>query len=312
MKKLLLLLILSFFSAQGYAGSCPDGSEPVRSISADGTYFVYNCDNTNNEQASSSSVAESTWNSNFKFNGQKWDATSTNHIKESIIIDREFKRDAASKESIHFILETQKCIPHSTSGDCERGVRRSQLRNHKNYKRNKDLIFNFSIYQKESNTPGHSGNHQSAEINKSKGGGSWMNIFEIKPKFNGKIPTNPSLVIYLDPNHKKLHIIMTVCPPPFEDPSCHTLNKFDAGILKTDTWHDFIIETRQSLTTDGYVRIFQNKNLIFEKSDLKTVYKYKGGLRYWIGPYIWSGAHIAQDEPNHEFWYDNINVLIKY
>ncbi|PPR56430.1 MAG: hypothetical protein CFH13_00686, partial [Alphaproteobacteria bacterium MarineAlpha5_Bin3] len=52
-------------------------------------------------------------------------------------------------------------------------IRRSQLRNHKNYKRNKDLIFNFSIYQKKSNTPGHSGNHQSSEINKSKGGGSW-------------------------------------------------------------------------------------------------------------------------------------------
>ena len=43
MKKLLLLLILSFFSAQGFAGSCPDGSEPVKSISDDGTYFVYNC-----------------------------------------------------------------------------------------------------------------------------------------------------------------------------------------------------------------------------------------------------------------------------
>ena len=43
MKKLLLLLILSFFSAQSFAGSCPDGSEPVKSISADGTYFVYNC-----------------------------------------------------------------------------------------------------------------------------------------------------------------------------------------------------------------------------------------------------------------------------
>ena len=68
---------------------------------------------------------------------------------------------------------------------------------------------------------------------------------------------------------------MTVCPPPFEDPSCHALKKFDAGILETNTWHDFIIETRQSLKTDGYVRIFQNKNLIFEKSDLKTVYKYK-------------------------------------
>ena len=43
MKKLLLLLILSFFSAQGLAAGCPDGSEPVKSISADGTYFVYNC-----------------------------------------------------------------------------------------------------------------------------------------------------------------------------------------------------------------------------------------------------------------------------
>jgi hypothetical protein len=43
MKKLLLLLILSFFSAQGLAASCPDGSDPVKSLSADGTYFVYNC-----------------------------------------------------------------------------------------------------------------------------------------------------------------------------------------------------------------------------------------------------------------------------
>jgi len=25
------------------SGSCPDGSEPVKSISDDGTYFVYNC-----------------------------------------------------------------------------------------------------------------------------------------------------------------------------------------------------------------------------------------------------------------------------
>ena len=43
MKKLRLLLILSLFSIQSYAGSCPDGSEPIRSISDDGTYFVYNC-----------------------------------------------------------------------------------------------------------------------------------------------------------------------------------------------------------------------------------------------------------------------------
>jgi hypothetical protein len=56
MKKLLLLLILSFFSVQSFAAGCPDGSEPVKSISADGTYFVYNCGSTNNEQTSSSNT----------------------------------------------------------------------------------------------------------------------------------------------------------------------------------------------------------------------------------------------------------------
>jgi hypothetical protein len=55
MKKLLLLLILSFFSAQSFAGSCPDGSEPVKSVSDDGTYFVYNCGGSNMANSSTSS-----------------------------------------------------------------------------------------------------------------------------------------------------------------------------------------------------------------------------------------------------------------
>ena len=47
MKKLLLLLILSFFSAQSFAAGCPDGSEPVKSVSEDGSYFVFNCSGGN-------------------------------------------------------------------------------------------------------------------------------------------------------------------------------------------------------------------------------------------------------------------------
>ena len=43
MRKLLILLILSFFSTQGFAAGCPDGSDPVKSVSADGTYFVFEC-----------------------------------------------------------------------------------------------------------------------------------------------------------------------------------------------------------------------------------------------------------------------------
>ena len=46
MKKLLLILLFSLLSTQSFAASCPDGSEPVKSISADGTYFVFECDNT--------------------------------------------------------------------------------------------------------------------------------------------------------------------------------------------------------------------------------------------------------------------------
>ena len=58
MKKLFLPLILSLFSIQGYAGSCPDGSDPVKSISADGTYFVYNCGNTNTSSSNTSLITE--------------------------------------------------------------------------------------------------------------------------------------------------------------------------------------------------------------------------------------------------------------
>ena len=67
MKKLLLLLILSFFSTTGYSGTsypaddssdsepepqaeapsstktCPDGNEPTKGVSDDGFYFVYTC-----------------------------------------------------------------------------------------------------------------------------------------------------------------------------------------------------------------------------------------------------------------------------
>ena len=42
-----------------HAGGCPDGSEPVKSVSADGTYFVYNCGGQSSSSSSSSSVASS-------------------------------------------------------------------------------------------------------------------------------------------------------------------------------------------------------------------------------------------------------------
>ncbi|MDA9029206.1 hypothetical protein N9H80_00870, partial [Candidatus Pseudothioglobus singularis] len=60
MKRVIILLILSFFSLQSYAGSCPDGSDPIRSVSADGTYFVFNCGGSSNNDTSSSTNSSST------------------------------------------------------------------------------------------------------------------------------------------------------------------------------------------------------------------------------------------------------------
>ena len=64
MKKILFILVLSLYSIQGYASSCPDGSEPVKSVSDDETYFVFSCGGGSNEQSSSSNTDSSNTKSN--------------------------------------------------------------------------------------------------------------------------------------------------------------------------------------------------------------------------------------------------------
>ena len=45
MKKILFIFVLSLYSIQGFTSSCPDGIEPVKSVSDDGTFFKYKCSN---------------------------------------------------------------------------------------------------------------------------------------------------------------------------------------------------------------------------------------------------------------------------
>ena len=59
MKKLYLLLILSLLSAQAFTGSCPDGSDPIKSVSDDGTYYVYKCGGGNTNKANSATETSS-------------------------------------------------------------------------------------------------------------------------------------------------------------------------------------------------------------------------------------------------------------
>ena len=76
MKNLLLILVLSLFSIQSFAGSCPDGSDPVKSISADGTYYVFNCNGNNTVNNSTSNknaispISQGTYTHNNKYHSE--------------------------------------------------------------------------------------------------------------------------------------------------------------------------------------------------------------------------------------------------
>ena len=50
MKNILFIFVLSLYSIQGFASSCPDGSEPTKTISSDGTYFEFKCGNKKAEE----------------------------------------------------------------------------------------------------------------------------------------------------------------------------------------------------------------------------------------------------------------------
>ena len=64
MHKLLLLMALSILSVKSYAATCPDGSEPIKSISADGTYFVFNCGGANEASSNNTDSSYTKSNSN--------------------------------------------------------------------------------------------------------------------------------------------------------------------------------------------------------------------------------------------------------
>jgi len=105
MRKLFLLLILSFFSAQSFAGSCPDGSEPVKSVSADGTYYVYNCSNNTNNDVTGESGGSTIGQSIYK-TITKGDA----EIYEAQMLLNRFHRYSVGSPNGQWTWETQSAI----------------------------------------------------------------------------------------------------------------------------------------------------------------------------------------------------------
>ena len=64
MKKILFIFVLSLYSIQGLASSCPDGSEPIKSVSDDGTYYVFSCSGANEASSANASSSNTKSNSN--------------------------------------------------------------------------------------------------------------------------------------------------------------------------------------------------------------------------------------------------------
>ena len=102
MKKLFLLLILSFFSVQSIAGSCPDGSDPVKSVSDDGTYYVYNCGGQSSSATNSGSTIKAVKYESFV------DTDISSSCKE---LDKEFYRKSLNKCSIIAVLDRKPKFP---------------------------------------------------------------------------------------------------------------------------------------------------------------------------------------------------------
>ncbi len=61
LKRIILTLFLCIgLTEASIAGSCPDGSDPIKSVSEDGTYFVYNCGATKNSASQTNNKATPT------------------------------------------------------------------------------------------------------------------------------------------------------------------------------------------------------------------------------------------------------------
>jgi hypothetical protein len=246
------------------------------------------------------------WDSNYVYNKKVYDATSTGGLKKGIRLNkvRVHKRSRKSKGSMRFAVIPNKCIrnPYSKLGedDCDRGIRRSQLRSHAGQRMNRKLEYRFSVkklYRKSYGVLDDDGNPIKTLIN----------MFEIKPKYDGKVMTIPIFSLYLEPKSLKLSVTLSR--------SNHNISKqddvatYNIGRLKAG-WNDFRIKTMHTTKPNGYVRLYQNGKLIYSYKG-KTSYRHND-IRYWIGLYICCGEgdRLHKKEPTHLFFYDMVKVRV--
>ncbi|MDC1290133.1 polysaccharide lyase [Candidatus Thioglobus sp.] len=134
MKKIILFLILSFFSAQSFAGSCPDGSEPVKSISDDGTYFVFNCGG--NDTSTKTSNSDTSSKNSFTEIKKSMDDNGILQLEEFHALNAPQAINPVSvsdfsiigKTSIRFESNDGECGQEPNWSDCDNDRERTELK----------------------------------------------------------------------------------------------------------------------------------------------------------------------------------------
>ena len=234
---------------------------------------------------STSVIANEAWNSNWTWGGQQWDATSTGGISRTLL---------RQGDSIETILRINDCVrnPDSTFvDDCDRYIRRAQARSHQKFEKNRNLRYQFSVRKPLA----HGDPNQ----------GGYINFFEVKPWSDGITHTVPTVALYINPKTNEMNLIQSLgnhgANPASQNDIYTSLGRMGQG------WNNFKIETNQSTGADGYLRIYQNGQLIYNYQG-KTTYPHNRPIKYWIGPYICCKLNELTNEPDHIFVYKNVQA----
>jgi len=222
-------------------------------------------------------LASAQTDKNYWWEGNNYQAHSTNYISETIT--------PLGDGLIQFDLITQGCTRgtggggHADDCDYEFGVLyRSQLTSKISLLMNKHLQYSF----------------QFKDISENDGvgfDGPGITIFELYPAWFSTRNNGPTHHIWYDPKSKAIEI---------------DVDKKWLGERShmSPGWNTFVIQTIQTDTARGYMKIIHNGKVIVDYKG-PTTYNAKKGIEYWIGPYVCCNF-TKEDEPNHSFLYKNI------
>ena len=252
-------MILSFFSVQGLAGGCPDGSEPVRSVSADGSYFVYNCggsaatsSNTfemqNPDQYCPSIILPNDVASGKKYNVCLFDKTAFKEYGLQVVDKKDGHPVRAGNKSMRFELRDGDCndppAPHWN--DCKTDRERFELSG-KDMFDGEEGWYAWSIFIPK--------DYVDIET-----GATDLGQFNLEP---GEDP-DPCCVFTINKKKSGYELELNILKSNKWTHKSVALNLSDEEM--SGNWSDFIINFKWSKKDDGFIKLWLNNELVYEHS----------------------------------------------